>query len=99
MNLISTVLLLTTTVATRTDVRGIKLSDLLITRRYNSSAQNALKPKSYEESDNNRNEDSDQNNKNNSVDNIQNKTKLTFGEMVTIYHDIWNTMLIGKTIV
>ena len=26
----------------------------------------------------------------------QNFTKLTFDEMVTIYHDIWNTMLIGK---
>ena len=26
----------------------------------------------------------------------QNFTKLTFREMVTIYHDIWNTILIGK---
>ena len=26
-------------------------------------------------------------------------TSLTFGEMVTIYHDIWNTMLIGHSFV
>ena len=28
-----------------------------------------------------------------------NVTSLTFGEMVTIYHDIWNTMLIGHSFV
>ena len=27
----------------------------------------------------------------------ENVTRLTFGEMVTIYHDIWNTMLIGHS--
>ena len=97
MNLVSTVLLLTTTVATKTNVRGVKLSDLLITRRYNSTAQNALKYKSEEESDDNDEENIDDNVQN--ATNIigQNITKLTFGEMVTIYHDIWNTMLIGKT--
>ena len=29
----------------------------------------------------------------------ENVTRLTFGEMVTIYHDIWNTMLIGHSFV
>ena len=87
---VCSVLSLTSTVASRTEVKGIKLSDLLITRKYNSTA----KYKSDKKSDNN---EETENKVTNGTDiSGQNVTKLTFGEMVTIYHDIWNTMLIGK---